>query len=184
MLTHANFFHQFRAVDERFTVGDADRSICFLPLSHTYERLWSYYVFRCGAGNDYLADPKDVVEYMPEVRPTAMVSVPRLYEKICAAVLDRAEKSSPEAGALPVGHARRQGLPVPRKEKRPVGLLRALRHRIADALVLSKIRDVVGGPKNFFSCGGAPLSKDIEEFFFAAGLLICQGYGLTETAPC
>ena len=70
-----------------------------------------------------------------------------------------------------------------KKEKRPIGFLRALRHRVADALVLSRIRDVVGGPKNFFSCGGAPLSKDVEEFFFAAGLLICQGYGLTETAP-
>jgi long-chain acyl-CoA synthetase len=64
-----------------------------------------------------------------------------------------------------------------------VGPLLALMHRVADALVLSKIRDVVGGKKNFFSSGGAPLSADVEEFFFAAGLLICQGYGLTETSP-
>jgi long-chain acyl-CoA synthetase len=184
VLTHANFFHQFRAVDERFTVGTADRSICFLPLSHTYERLWSYYVFRCGAENDYLADPKDVVACMPEIKPTAMVSVPRLYEKICAAVLDRADRSSPVRRrlfrwAMGVG----KDYQYRKKEKRPIGLLRALRHRVADALVLSRIRDVVGGPKNFLSCGGAPLSKDVEEFFFAAGLLICQGYGLTETAP-
>ena len=58
-----------------------------------------------------------------------------------------------------------------------------LRHLVADRVVLGKIRDVVGGPKNFFSAGGAPLSADIEEFFFAAGLLVCQGYGLTETSP-
>jgi long-chain acyl-CoA synthetase len=70
-----------------------------------------------------------------------------------------------------------------KKEKERIGFLLALEHRIADALVLSKIRDVVGGEKNFFSCGGAPLSQDVEEFFFAAGLLICQGYGLTETSP-
>jgi long-chain acyl-CoA synthetase len=185
VLTHANFFHQFRAIDERFEVGARDRSLCFLPLSHTYERTWSYYVFRCGAENDYLADPKDVVACMPEVRPTAMVSVPRLYEKICAAVLDRAGKGSAARRALfrwamGVGRAYQYR----RKEKkRPIGPLLALQHRVADALVLSKIRDVVGGEKNFFSCGGAPLSKEVEEFFFAAGLLICQGYGLTETSP-
>jgi long-chain acyl-CoA synthetase len=184
VLTHANFFHQFRAVDDRFEVGAQDRSICFIPLSHTYERLWSYYVFRCGAENNYLADPKDVIASMPEVKPTAMVSVPRLYEKICAAVLDRIGKASAMRRSL-----FRWSMDVGReyqyrkKEKRPVGPLLALQHRVADALVLSKIRDVVGGKKNFFSAGGAPLSEDVEEFFFAAGLLICQGYGLTETSP-
>ena len=184
VLTHANFFHQFRAVDERFEVGTQDRSICFLPLSHTYERLWSYYVFRCGAENDYIADPKDIVTSMPEVRPTAMVSVPRLYEKVCAAVLDRIGKASAARRALfrwSMGVGREYQ--YRKKEKRPIGPLLALQHRVADALVLSKIRDVVGGEKNFFSSGGAPLSKDVEEFFFAAGLLICQGYGLTETSP-
>jgi long-chain acyl-CoA synthetase len=70
-----------------------------------------------------------------------------------------------------------------KNDERPVGPLLALGHRLADALVLSKIRDVVGGEKNFFSCGGAPLSQGVEEFFFATGLLICQGYGLTETSP-
>ena len=184
VLTHANFFHQFRATDERFEVGAQDRSICFLPLSHVYERLWSYYVFRSGAENDYLADPKDVVACMPEIRPTAMVSVPRLYEKICAAILDRiGQASAPRRAlfrwAMDIG----KECQYRKKEKRPVGPLLALRHRVADALVLSKIRDVVGGEKNFFSCGGAPLSQDVEEFFFAAGLLVCQGYGLTETSP-
>jgi long-chain acyl-CoA synthetase len=184
VLTHANFFHQFRAIDDRFEVGTQDRSICFLPLSHAYERLWSYYVFRCGAENNYIADPKDVITSMPDVKPTAMVSVPRLYEKICAAVLERIGKASAARRALfrwsmEVGRVYQYR----KKEKRPVGLLLALKHRVADALVLSKIRDVVGGEKNFFSAGGAPLSQEVEEFFFAAGLLICQGYGLTETSP-
>ena len=70
-----------------------------------------------------------------------------------------------------------------RKEGRSVSPWLAARHRLADRLVLRKIRDIVGGPKNFFSAGGATLSSEIEEFFFAAGLLICQGYGLTETSP-
>ncbi|CAN5822751.1 long-chain fatty acid--CoA ligase [soil metagenome] len=184
MLTHQNFFHQFRALDDRFDVGEADRSLCFLPLSHVYERAWSFYVFRCGAQNNYLADPKNVVTCMPEVRPTAMVSVPRLYEKICATVKDRIGKGSGPRRALfrwamDIG----KKYEARKKERRPIGTLLAVRHRVADALVLSKIRDIVGGEKNFFSAGGAPLSQEIEEFFFAAGLLICQGYGLTETSP-
>ena len=184
MLTHANFFHQFRAIDERFDVGPSDRSLCFLPLSHAYERTWSYYVFRRGAENCYLADPRDVVACMAEVRPTAMVSVPRLYEKICATVLERVGRASPVKRALfhwAFGIGRKYRLR--KNERKAPSLLLALQHRLADALVLSKIRDIVGGDKNFFSCGGAPLPKEIEEFFFAAGLLICQGYGLTETSP-
>jgi long-chain acyl-CoA synthetase len=184
VLTHANFFHQFRAVDERFDVGVRDRSLCFLPLSHAYERTWSYYVFRQGAENAYLADPKDVVRCLPEVRPTAMVSVPRFYEKVCAGVLARIDRASAPRRAL-FHWAMRVGTEYEtrKKEKRRIGPLVALRRRVADALVLSKIRDVVGGEKNFFSCGGAPLAKEVEEFFFAAGLLVCQGYGLTETSP-
>ena len=184
VLTHANFFHQFRAIDERFTVGASDRSLCFLPLSHAYERAWSYYVFQSGAENAYLADPKDVIACMPEVRPTAMVSVPRLYEKICATVLERVEKGPPARRRL-FHWAMRVGREYQyrKKDGKPVGLLLSLQHGLADRLVLSKVRDIVGGEKNFFSAGGAPLSKEIEEFFFAAGLLICQGYGLTETSP-
>jgi long-chain acyl-CoA synthetase len=184
MLTHANFFHQFRAIDERFNVGAGDRSLCFLPLSHGYERTWSYYVFRRGAENDYLRDPRDVVGCMLEIRPTAMVSVPRLYEKIYAAVLDRIDRASPVRRRLfqwAIGVGRKYQ--DRKKEKKPVGRVLAVQHRLADALVLSKIRDIVGGEKNFFSAGGAPLAKEIEELFFSTGLLICQGYGLTETSP-
>jgi long-chain acyl-CoA synthetase len=183
-LTHANFFHQFRALDERFRVDHRDRSLCFLPLSHAYERTWSYYVLRSGAENAYLLDPKDVISCMPEVRPTAMVSVPRLYEKICAAVLDRVRRgSAPRRALFQWAMAIGSDFQGRQHAGKPAGPLLALKHRLADALVLSKIRAVVGGEKNFFSAGGAPLSKEVEEFFFAAGLLVCQGYGLTETAP-
>ena len=184
MLTHANFASQFRALDERFQFGPEDRSLCFLPLSHVYERAWSYFVFRSGAANVYLRDPKDAVVAMPEVRPTAMVSVPRLYEKVYAAIQDRVSKSPPLRRrvfrwALAVGaafeHASRTG--------RRVGPALRVQHALADRLVLSKIREAVGGDKKFFSAGGAPLSKEIEEFFLSVGLLVCQGYGLTETSP-
>lgn len=184
MLTHANFFHQFAAIDERFEVGSADRSLCFLPLSHAYERTWSYYVFRCGAVNNYIPSPKLVLDYLAAVKPTVMVSVPLLYEKVYAGIQGRMETASPArrrlfAWALKTGRRYHQK----KSAHRSVGPVLALEYALADRLVLAKIRSIMGGPKNFLSAGGAPLSAAVEEFFFAAGLLVCQGYGLTETAP-
>jgi len=112
-----------------------------------------------------------------------MVSVPRLYEKVHAAVLDRVERGSAVKTRL-FGWGLRVGADYQRRtyagERVPT--LLAAQHAVADRLVLSKVRDAVGGEKKVFSAGGAPLSQDIEEFFFAAGLFIAQGYGLTETA--
>jgi long-chain acyl-CoA synthetase len=184
MLTHANFFHQFGAIDERFDVGPSDRSLCFLPLSHAYERTWSYYVFRCGAENDYIPDPKRVLHYLTEVEPTVMVSVPLLYQKIYAGVLAQMEKASALrrrvfSWAVKIGRRYHE---TARSDRR-VGPVLALEHAVADRLVLARIRSLMGGPKNFLSAGGAPLSAEVEELFFSAGLLVCQGYGLTETAP-
>jgi long-chain acyl-CoA synthetase len=184
MLTHGNLFHQLEAVDANFTVTARDTSLCFLPLSHVYERMWSYYVYFKGATHAYLEDPKQVIETLGEVRPTAMVSVPRLYEKIYAAVMNGQETASSVkkmlfTQAVKTGAAFQTRLK--NHESIPFGL--RMTHKIFDKLVLSKIREVVGGDKNFFSAGGAPLDKSIEEFFFACGLLICQGYGLTETSP-
>ncbi len=184
MLTHANMVSQFDALERSFDVSQLDRSLCFLPLSHAYEHTWSFYVFIKGAQIVYLADPKRIIEVMQQVRPTCMVSVPRLYEKIYATAGYRLSLASPRKRAL-FEWARRVGSEVGYRRKRgeSVGALLAAKHAVADALVLRKIRDLVGGPKNFFSSGGAALAKEIEEFFFSAGLLICQGYGLTETAP-
>ena len=184
MLTHDNLFHQFKAMQGQFHVGPGDRSLCFLPLSHVYERAWSFYVFQCGAENNYLANPKEVIEAMSAVKPTVMVSVPRLYEKIYATALHGLEQGPALRKrlfnwAIDVGRRYQYQL----KDAGSAGALLTLQHKLADKLVLSKVRDVVGGPKNFFSAGGAPLSKDIEEFFFAVGLLVCEGYGLTETSP-
>ncbi len=184
MLSHGNLFHQFECVDANFQVSREDVSLCFLPLSHVYERMWSYYVYLKGATQTYLEDPKQVIETMQEVKPTAMVSVPRLYEKIYAAVLNSQESASSIKRFL-FNKAIETGTVYNdlffRKENIPSGL--AIKYKILDKLVLSKVRAVVGGDKNFFSAGGAPLDKSIEEFFLACGLLICQGYGLTETSP-
>ena len=184
MLSHGNLFHQFESVEANFTVSHEDVSLCFLPLSHVYERMWSYFVYLKGAIQTYLEDPKQVIDTMHEVKPTAMVSVPRLYEKIYAAVLNSQESASPIKRFL-FSKAIETGTVYNnlfyKKQPIPSGL--ALKYKVLDKLVLSKVRAVVGGDKNFFSAGGAPLDKTIEEFFLACGLLICQGYGLTETSP-
>jgi len=184
MLTHGNFFHQFRAVNEWFSVTTEDRSLCFLPLSHVYERTWSYFVFNSGAQNWYVRDPKQVISYLAEVKPTVMVSAPRLYEKIYSAVHDKLSQASPLRQKLfhwAVGVGREHA--AARQSGSRTELALRIRYALADKLVLHKIRDIVGGPKNFFSAGGAPMAREIEDFFFAAGILICRGYGLTETSP-
>ncbi len=113
-----------------------------------------------------------------------MVSAPRLYEKIHATVHARVAAGSALRRrlfhwAVGVGH---RYWTARYADERP-GLGLGLRFAVADRLVLRRIRNAVGGPKNFFSSGGAALAREVEEFFLAAGLLVCQGYGLTETAP-
>ena len=184
MLTHANIYHQFKAMDGQFDVGPGDRSLCFLPLSHVYERTWSFYVYACGAENNYLANPKEIIAAMSEVKPTVMVSVPRLYEKIYATAIHGLNQGSTLKKKIfhwSIGVGTRYQYTLKEQDKAGAGL--SLQHKLAHKLVLSKVQTVVGGSKNFFSAGGAPLAQAIEEFFFAAGLLVCEGYGLTETSP-
>jgi len=184
MLTHANFFHQINAVNQLVDVGQEDVSLCFLPLSHTYERTWTYFILHQGAQNCYCPDFKQVTEYFREVRPTVMVSVPRLYEKIFDQIQDRVQSASFLAQrlfhwSLEVGRelsACLQGQKVP-------GIFLKLKHSLAHRLALRQVGEFFGGRLRWVVSGGAPLSRELEEFFHGAGILICQGYGLTETAP-
>jgi long-chain acyl-CoA synthetase len=183
-LTHANFVNQFTTLDSRFQVGAADHSLCFLPLSHAYERAWTTYVLRTGAANSILRDPRQVATALAEVRPTVMVSAPRLYEKVHSTIMTK-------VGEAPVFRRKLFHWAIGvgkqywsrRHAGQKAGSWLTARYRLADSLVLKKVRKVMGGPKNFLSSGGAALDISIEEFFQGVGLLICQGYGLTETAP-
>ena len=183
MLPHSAFtvtctYHDLRLPP----IGADDVSLCFLPLSHIFERAWTFYILYRGAVTAYCEDPKDVGLLLPQVRPTLMCAVPRFYEKVFAKVHEKVAASSVVRRALfawavrtggAVSLKRRNGLPVPR--------LLALRHAVADRLVLSKIRAGFGGRTRLLPCAGAPLSPAIEEFFHSVGVFVCQGYGLTET---
>jgi long-chain acyl-CoA synthetase len=182
MLHHANFYHSFLAHKKRLEVSDRDVSMCFLPLSHIFERAWTHFALSQGMVVNCCDDTAKIVKYMQQVKPTIMCAVPRFYEKIYATVFEKLESAPPLKKklflwAIKVGE---QAFLL-RKEEKPVPPILNIKHKIAVALVLKKIQGVVGGRIRFFPCAGAPLSKKIEEFFHAAGVTIAYGYGLTET---
>lgn len=182
-LTHRGFTFELDALDAFFDMTYEDSSLAFLPLSHALERAWTYKVLTMGCLNTYVADARTVAEALVEARPTTFVSVPRLYEKVFLTVHERVAGSPAKkkifAWAMRVGAANQHAY---RKGRQPSALLRA-QLPIADKLVFAAIRDALGGPKTVMACGGAPLRKEVEEFFSAAGILVSQGYGLTEASP-
>ncbi|MEW6444271.1 MAG: long-chain fatty acid--CoA ligase [bacterium] len=185
MLTHDNFISNIRGVKEVIPVRESDLALSFLPLSHSFERMAGYYTMLYVGGTIAYAESIDKIpENIQEVRPTVMCSVPRLYEKMHARLLHLVE-SGPATRkrlfywSLGVGHEVSQRLSA-RKEILP-GL--RLKHALADQLVFSKLRARMGGRLRFFVSGGAPLAREIAEFFHAASIPILEGYGLTETAP-
>ncbi len=184
MLSHVNFVSNVRALTEFIDFRDSDTGLSFLPLSHVLERTATFLLFHVGASMAYAESVEAVASNMVEVRPTIVVSVPRLFEKIYARVMDQVMagsrlKRAVFVWALATGkkHTAREiaGLRVP-------GHL-AFKRAIARKLVFSKITARTGGRIRYFICGGAPLSRDIMEFFHAMGLKVMPGYGLTETSP-
>ena len=182
MLTHDNFTEIFRIHDIRLKVNRSDHSLCFLPLSHVFERCWTLYVLYKGIKNSYLGDPKEILNALGEVRPTLMCSVPRLYQKAYHTILAKVESGSKTkknlfATALRMGK-RRANL-IRKGEKEPLFL--RISYGFFDRLVFKKIRKVFGGQLHMMPCAGAPLSGEITEFFHAIGMPLLIGYGLTET---
>ena len=185
MLTHGNFVSNVVDLASILPVGENWVSLSFLPLSHSFERCAGYYLMlHCGIQIYYAEDITKVPENMQEVRPHVMCSVPRLYEKMYAKVKQAIQEASPFRQklfhwALKVGERYRMAL----YEGRRPSFWSALQYALADKLVFSKIRAKTGGRVQFFASGGAPLSPEIARFFYIAGLLILEGYGLTETSP-
>ncbi|MGQ9795108.1 AMP-dependent synthetase/ligase [Desulfosoma sp.] len=182
-LAQSNVLYQMTSHEERILpCGESDLSLCFLPLSHVFERTWTYYVFHKGMTNAYQDDPKQVAEAMKQVRPTVMCTVPRLLQKIYGAVQEKVEAAPPTRRRL-FQWALGVGDDVFRRQKDGLGVPLGLRvqHRVADALVLSKLRAIFRGRVRCMPCAGAPLSAEIERFFCGVGVLIVCGYGPTET---
>jgi long-chain acyl-CoA synthetase len=173
-----------QATRQSVQVSTADLALSFLPLSHIFERMGDYFLFANGVRIAYAESIDTVPVNMSEVKPSLMMSVPRLYEKIYARVLENAVtsgglKSTIFFWAKGVGERWTDEKLAGRE---PGGLL-GFQYGLADKLVFSKLRERVGGNLRFFISGGAPLSPEIAKFFYSAGLIILEGYGLTETSP-
>jgi long-chain acyl-CoA synthetase len=185
MLTHGNIASNVTSCCGLFTFGQDDECLSFLPLSHIFERMFGHYsMFHSGVLINYAESLDTVAADMQRWRPTVMASTPRLYEKIYARVLDQVRSGSRMRQriffwAKRVGEAAAER----RMAHRRLSPALALKQRLADRLVFSKLRARTGGRLRFFISGGAPLSADIAKFFHAAGMPILEGYGLTETSP-
>ena len=185
MLTHANFIFNLEACKSLIEVSDADVLLSFLPLSHVFERLGGHYVpLFSGAKVAYAESTFTVAQNMREIAPTVMLSVPRLYETMHDRILRAVQEGSSLKQKIfhwgvSVGSSVSSAI---QKGQKPSAILQ-LQQNIADKLVFAKLKAATGGRLRFFVSGGAALPQSIAEFFHAAGILILEGYGLTETSP-
>jgi long-chain acyl-CoA synthetase len=185
MLTHGNLTSNVVAGLSVLGLASSDECLSFLPLSHVFERMAGHYVMmHAGVIINYATSVDTVAAELVEVRPTVVLSVPRLFEKIYAKVLEGAMGGSVVKRGI-FGWAKRTGEEVVdlTMAHKPVPGGLAFKRRLAHKLVFSKLHARTGGKLRFFVSGGAPLLPEIAKFFHAAGLPILEGYGLTETSP-
>ncbi|EKT55938.1 AMP-dependent synthetase/ligase [Providencia sneebia] len=182
MLDYSNMEAQLYLHDQRLKLTSDDVSLSFLPLSHVFERAWSFYVMHVGARNVYLTETNAVREAMVDVKPTVMCAVPRFYEKVYSVIQSKVANAPLHRRlmfnwAIAQGQKRTRALTKNSKTNALNGLL----YKIADKLVLAKLRQVLGGRIRFMPAAGARLDDNIIAFFLAAGIDIKYGYGMTET---
>jgi long-chain acyl-CoA synthetase len=185
MLTHDNIFSNVEAARTAIPFAGADVGLSFLPLSHIFERMAGHYLmFATGTSIAYAESIDTVPTNLLEVRPTLVLSVPRLYEKMYARVLENALAGGAAKKRIFfwARHVADRWADVKLAGGEPRGLL-AMQYSLAQRLVFSKLKARTGGRLRYFVSGGAPLAADINKFFYAAGLTILEGYGLTETSP-
>ena len=184
VISHGNYRAMLGMVHEASVLGDDELTYLFLPLAHSFALLIQLGSFDLGATLAYWErDPLKIIPNLAEVKPTYFPSVPRIFEKIYTAATGSVEK---EGGIkkLIFNWAVRVGKKVRERERagRSVGFLLRKQYELADKLVLSKIRGLFGGRLNLAVTGAAPINPDILRFFDAAGVLVVEGWGMTETS--
>lgn len=184
MLTHSNLSSNARDSLNAHDLNASDLALSFLPLAHVYERIAGYgYLFN-GLATAYVPKIDDVPQALLEVHPTICAAVPRFFEKIYANILDRGHHETGIKRRIFDWALRVADDAVPwRAHGKSVPLGLKIQWQIANLLVYKKIRAGLGGGSPKFVSGGAPLSPEIAEFFWAVGVEVYQGYGLTETSP-
>ncbi len=179
-LTHRNLVQNVLPSSERATVGPDDLGLEFLPLCHVFERMIGYlYMYR--AVTKAYCSVYHVGDLLTTIKPTVFASVPRIYEKVYDKVMDKVSTAPAIRRALfnwAIGEGQK-AYPERLAGRKPSGL----GYKLADKIVLSKVRDALGGKLRFCISGGAPLPLFTNEFFQSIGIWILEGYGLTETSP-
>lgn len=184
MLSHDNIYSNVKASESKVPVRAGEVALSFLPLSHIFERMGDYLFFNCGVSIAYAESIDTVPLNLSEVKPHFCMSVPRLFEKMYARVLENAVSGGAVKATIfrwAVGVADKWA-DEKLAGREPGGLL-AWKYGVAQKLVFSKLQERTGGRLRYFVSGGAPLNPSINKFFYAAGLKILEGYGLTETSP-
>ena len=182
-LVHDNWTYEGVAIDALGILHPDDVQYLWLPLSHSFGKVLEAAQLRVGFATAIDGNLDRIVDNLGVVQPTFMAGAPRIFEKVRARVITTAQgEGGPKAKifdwAFGVGH---RVAAMRRRGEEPSGIL-AFQHRLADKLVFHKIRDRLGGRVRFFISGSAALSKDVAEWFDAAGMTIAEGYGLTETS--
>ncbi len=184
MLSHKNILTNVYGAMEIFPLGPDDVFLSFLPLCHIFERMTGYYTaFHSGGMICYAESIETVAQNMIEVKPTIITTVPRLFERIYSRIIKNIESQPPSKQkifywAIEVGKKF-----VEANKNGNVSIALTLKNKLADKLVFSKLKERTGGRMRFFVSGGAPLARELGEFFEVIGLRIVEGYGLTEAAP-
>jgi long-chain acyl-CoA synthetase len=182
--THGNHMAMLTGSEQTLRVSEGDVHLLFLPLAHSFGRLESLAGVYRGLTTAFAESIDKLAQNLPEVRPHFICSVPRVFEKVYAGVMTKAEAAPPLKKkifrwAVDVGRQVSELI----QAKKPISVGLRAQHRLAHKLVFSKLHAALGGRLRFAISGGAPLSLEIAQFFHAAGILILEGYGLTETCP-
>jgi long-chain acyl-CoA synthetase len=182
VLSHFNFLGELRSIIQNFDLGENDTTLCFLPLAHILGRVESLLPLMSGINLAFAENINAVSQNLIEAKPTVLVSVPRIYEKIYSKIQSDVATKPKYTQSL-FNWAVETGRKVARlqSDHQPIPLPLELKYKIADQLVFSKIRTKFGGRVRMTVSGGAPLSAELCEFFHAAGIKVVEGYGLTET---
>ncbi len=184
MLTHRNISSNVHAALESIPISSKDIFLSFLPLCHIFERMGGYYTAFSCAGTVYYAESIELIsQNILEVKPTIITTVPRLFERIYGRIIKNVEKEPVSKQkifywALEIGRKYSR-----LKRENSISIKLKIEHAIAEKLVFSKLKEKMGGRLRFFVSGGAPLSREMGEFFEAIGIIIIEGYGLTESSP-
>lgn len=184
VLTHNNILSNVQGGVATLKIGPEDTFLSFLPLCHVFERMAGHFCpISVGATIAYAESIDTVAQNLGEVKPTIMTSVPRFFEKMYNRVLENAAAGGAAKKKI-FNWALKTGAKYNKaKNKNQVGSFLQYKYNLATKLVFSKLRERVGGRLRFFVSGGAPLPKEIGEFFYSAGIKILEGYGLTESSP-